>query len=768
MNPLELVRRFWFPALLVLLFLVALPGWVLFALHLFGLEGDTNQWLQDNFKLTYQLALPWWGGLILLLVPFLLVLLYFLKLKRKPLQVPSTFLWKKSVEDLHVNSLLQWLRENVLLLLQLLVLICLPYAVMTFRFHGRNTEGRHYIVMIDNSASMGTTDVAPSRLAWAKQEALKEIDAASDTDFGMVIEFNSSAKTLQSRTSNKDLLRRAVQSIQQTQRPTKIGDQPSGIEDALTLADSLANPSKSTDDAAVRPAGEEPDKLRTYVQAEGVKTEVHLYSDGCFPDVREFALGNLALNFHMAGKPGPENQDNVGITRFNAFRDESDPSKVQVFVSAINGRDKSVKARIQIEVQATADANKAIYEKSLELPPREIKTEEVKNEQGKLETRLVSDTLGEAAVTFDLKDLDDRGDVVLHARLLDTRDSFPLDDEAWLVLGVVRKARILIVTKGNEVLDKFFSEELLKDVARVERIQPGMLDSEENYLTPARNGDFDLVIFDRCTPKKEEDMPRGNTFFIGQPPPGWRKVAEGEEPKAMEKVNSPHVKGWLHRHALLRYLVALHEIGIGEAFKASVKDLPPRTPALIESDLETVLLFTLNRQAFTDLVMTFPILTDKDEWNTNWPLKPSFPLFLRNVLYSLGNVSDAAAEELTQPGQVKTLRPDVGVAEIEVRGPTGTHKLQRGTRADFTFGGGEQVGIYQVYWNNKLQRSFAVNLLDKNESNLEPRSAVKIGAEESETKQTANQPRSMWKWIVLAALGLLMLEWYIYNRRVYI
>src|SRR5262245_32117572 len=180
--------RFWFPAVLVLLVLVAIPGWLLFALHLFGLEGDTNQWLQQNFKLTYQLALPWWGGLILLLVPFFLVLLYFLKLKRKPLQVPSTFLWKKSVEDLHVNSLLQWLRENVLLLLQLLVLICQPYAVMTFRFHGKNSEGRHYIIMIDNSASMAATDVLPSRLAWSKEEALKEIDAAGDNDSGMVIE----------------------------------------------------------------------------------------------------------------------------------------------------------------------------------------------------------------------------------------------------------------------------------------------------------------------------------------------------------------------------------------------------------------------------------------------------------------------------------------------------------------------------------------------------------------------------------------------------
>src|SRR5262249_35591729 len=152
-------------------------------------------------------------------------------------------------------------------------------------------------------------------------------------------------------------------------------DQPSGVEDALSLADSLANPTTSTDDAAVRPAGEEPGKGRTYVQAEGTPTEVHLYSDGCFPDVSNFALGNLTLHFHSAGKPGPENQDNVGISRFNASRDEGDPSKVQVFLSAINCRNQKVDARIQIEVRIAGVANKAIYEKPIRLPPREVKTE---------------------------------------------------------------------------------------------------------------------------------------------------------------------------------------------------------------------------------------------------------------------------------------------------------------------------------------------------------------------------------------------------------
>ena len=184
-------------------------------------------------------------------MPLVILLLYFLKLKRKPLQVPSTFLWRKSIEDLHVNSLFQWLRDNVLLLLQLLIVLVLIYAVMAFHVHGHHREGKHYILMIDNSASMGAPTWSRTGWNWAKQEALKEIDAATDNDFGMVIVFNSSAEILQSVHHNRACCAQAVESIQPTQRPTR-------IEEALDLADSLANPCRSTDDAASRPANEEP------------------------------------------------------------------------------------------------------------------------------------------------------------------------------------------------------------------------------------------------------------------------------------------------------------------------------------------------------------------------------------------------------------------------------------------------------------------------------------------------------------------------------
>ena len=68
--------------------------------HVFGELGEVCVMLPE-----FSNMLSWWQWAILAAVPPAIVLLYFLKLKRRPLEVPSTYLWHKSVEDLHVNSI---------------------------------------------------------------------------------------------------------------------------------------------------------------------------------------------------------------------------------------------------------------------------------------------------------------------------------------------------------------------------------------------------------------------------------------------------------------------------------------------------------------------------------------------------------------------------------------------------------------------------------------------------------------------------------------
>ncbi|MHC4559945.1 MAG: BatA domain-containing protein, partial [Planctomycetota bacterium] len=58
----------------------------------------------------------------------LLLLLYFLKLKRRERIVSSTLLWKRAVQDLQVNAPFQRIRHNILLFLQLLMLLAILLA----------------------------------------------------------------------------------------------------------------------------------------------------------------------------------------------------------------------------------------------------------------------------------------------------------------------------------------------------------------------------------------------------------------------------------------------------------------------------------------------------------------------------------------------------------------------------------------------------------------------------------------------------------------
>ena len=153
------------------------------------------------------------------------------------------------------------------------------YGVLGPRLHGAVlASGRHYILMIDHSASMSATDVPPNRLAWAKAEAIKEIDAATDADVGMVIVFNSTSP-------------RSARATRRTGppcgRPSRRSSRRKPADADRRGADPRGEPRQpgpqSTENAAAAPDNPEPGKERQYVNIEGMQADVHLYSDGQFP-----------------------------------------------------------------------------------------------------------------------------------------------------------------------------------------------------------------------------------------------------------------------------------------------------------------------------------------------------------------------------------------------------------------------------------------------------------------------------------------------------
>src|SRR5688572_25890273 len=107
-----------------------------------------------------------------------LIILYFLKLRRRDVEISTTLLWKKTIQDLQANAPFQRLRRNILLLLQLIVLGAALCAIGQPQIMGRPVSAQRHVILIDRSASMQATDAgsaeAPrSRLDQARDEALK-------------------------------------------------------------------------------------------------------------------------------------------------------------------------------------------------------------------------------------------------------------------------------------------------------------------------------------------------------------------------------------------------------------------------------------------------------------------------------------------------------------------------------------------------------------------------------------------------------------------
>jgi len=112
-NWLAILARSWFPVSLLALLILAVPGLLLFGLHVSWRRRNVQHVVARPFSahlphpplvVAYPHSPARPCGHHFAVLP---------ELKRKKVQVASTFLWRKSIEDLHVNALLQWLRQNL-------------------------------------------------------------------------------------------------------------------------------------------------------------------------------------------------------------------------------------------------------------------------------------------------------------------------------------------------------------------------------------------------------------------------------------------------------------------------------------------------------------------------------------------------------------------------------------------------------------------------------------------------------------------------------
>ncbi len=117
-----------------------------------------------------------------------LVLLYFLKVRRRERTVSSLLLWHTAVRDREASTFFQRLHRDPLMLLQLLALLALALALARPVATVMGQGARKVVVVLDTSASMKARDVSPSRFEVARSRAVSLVRGLGEGAEVMVIE----------------------------------------------------------------------------------------------------------------------------------------------------------------------------------------------------------------------------------------------------------------------------------------------------------------------------------------------------------------------------------------------------------------------------------------------------------------------------------------------------------------------------------------------------------------------------------------------------
>ncbi len=407
--------------------------------------------------------LPGMFGL-LALAPVIIVL-YLLKLKRKPEIVPSTLLWRRSVQDMIANAPFQRLRNNLLLWIQLLILLILVAALARPLLRLSGLGGKSIILLVDMSASMQTVeDDGRTRLDKARDLAYDAIDGMStgetmlarltSRDEMMVMGFAGKPVPLQPMTQDKSALRAAVASIEPMDTEADLTDLGYILEEKTMV---------------VREGALEPNE----------NARVILISDGGLGPTVSSLVDVVNLDYTSVG----EVEDNVGFASIDVRESFTGQFEYQVFATILNSRDIEEEVFVELQVQG-----ELLDIKKVNIEPRE--------------TGNVVFTVGE----------DVRGLATL--MITDHSDSYELDDIVYANIAPPSEMKVLLVSDSGTFIERYFA---VDSKTTVEVVRPA-------EYTP--KDDYDITVFDGFSPPS---IAPGNYIFVNAlPPDGNGYTARGD------------------------------------------------------------------------------------------------------------------------------------------------------------------------------------------------------------------------------------------------
>ena len=257
-----------------------------------------------------------------------LLLLYFLKVRRRQMRVSSLLLWAPALRDREASTFFQRLQRDPLLILQLLALLALTVALARPAVNVMGQGAKRVAIVMDSSASMKATDVSPSRFVQAQRAALGLLGRLGEGAEVMVIEAGVQPKVLVPFTREHDRVSAGIRSME-------AHDLPNRLQEGLRTARALVGPDP--------------------------RAEIHVFTDGAHPDAIKAQGDDVRVRWTGTGL----RSHNVGITSLAVRRSYFGAYNSQAFFSVGNFSGE----RQTLSLKLTLD-DEVLAERTLTLDPQ--------------------------------------------------------------------------------------------------------------------------------------------------------------------------------------------------------------------------------------------------------------------------------------------------------------------------------------------------------------------------------------------------------------
>jgi hypothetical protein len=315
---------------------------------------------------------------------------------------------------------------------------------------------------------------------------------------------------------------------------------------------------------------------------------------------------------------------------------------------------------------------------------------------------------------------------------LEIDDDFTVDNRAYLSLNAAKEIWVLLVSKGNQFLEKLLAAYPNFRVNSVKEVIPSSWSEQTSR--------HDIVIVDRM------DFPatdRGNFLLIDAFSPSVPVRNSG-------RVRGPEILAWDRRSPLMAD-VNLSGLIVEESAALQTE---ARLAPVIEA-AQTGLMYAVEKNGLRAVVLGF------DLTRSDLPFKVAFPVMMSNIFNWLNPYRLEFSILQTRAGEGFDIYFNPRTDILYTRAPSEKWDKHPVKTNPFRYRNTDRVGIYTVAENGK-ERYFTVNLADESESDITPRALDKLSGQPGRPRVSEEiaASRPLWMLFIILGCGLLMLEWY--------